>query len=128
MNDTVQHTPSGTSMDPAAERGWGTITHVGTLAATVLSTGTLGFVGALLVYLGFRDRGPFVRAHAANAVNIQIMTGIVLVLSFPLMLLLIGFVTYPLALVYAVVMHAVGAVKANNGEWWDPPLTPRFVR
>lgn len=22
----------------------------------------------------------------------------------------------------------IGAVKANNGELWTPPMTPRFVR
>ncbi len=136
MNDQAQQTPQGIpaataaarAIDPSAERGWGTITHVVPLAATILSAGTLGFVGSLVIYLLYKDRGPFVRANAANSLNIQITTGIVLLLSFPLMLLLVGFLTYPLALAYAVVMHAVGAVKANNGEWWTPPLTPRFVR
>ncbi len=138
MND-AQQIPQGTqapapqahadrAIDPSAERGWGTISHVVPLVTTVLSAGTLGFVGSLVIYLMYKDRGPFVRANAANSLNIQITTGIVLLLSFPLMLLLVGFLTYPLALLYAVVMHAVGAIKANNGEWWDPPLTPRFVR
>jgi len=27
-----------------------------------------------------------------------------------------------------VVVHIVGAVKANNGEWYTPPLTPQFVK
>lgn len=135
MNDQAQLPQGGPvttaaprPIDPSAERGWGAITHVVPLVATVASAGTLGFVGSLVIYLLYKDRGPFVRANAANSLNIQITTGIVLLLSFPLMLLLVGFLTYPLALVYAVVMHAVGAVKANNGEWWNPPLTPRFVR
>ena len=120
--------PVQPTIDPNAERGWGTVAHVVPLVATVLSAGTLGFVGSLVVYLLYKDRGPFVRANAANSLNIQIMTGIVLLVSFPLMLVLIGFVTYPLALMVAVVLHAIGAIKANNGEWWNPPLTPRFVR
>ena len=146
MNDQAQQTAQGAHpavgapaaghpgtyashpIDPSAERGWGTITHVVPLVATVASAGTLGFVGSLVIYLLYKDRGPFVRANAANSLNIQIMTGIVLLVSFPLMLLLVGFLTYPLALVYAVVMHVIGAIKANNGEWWDPPLTPHFVR
>ena len=94
----------------------------------VLSAGTLGFVGSLVIYLMYKDRGPFVRQHAANSLNVQIITGIVLLISFPLMLLLVGFVTYALALVFAFVLHLIGAIKANNGEWWDPPMTPRFVR
>jgi uncharacterized Tic20 family protein len=30
-------------------------------------------------------------------------------------------------MIYALVMHVMGAVKANNGEVWDPPMTPRMV-
>ncbi len=76
----------------------------------------------------YKDKGPFVRAHAANSLNIQIITGIALLISIPLMLVLIGFFTFGLALLFAFVMHIIGAMKANSGEWWDPPLTPKFVR
>ena len=34
-------------------------------------------VAALVMYLVFRDRGPFVRYNAANALNVQIAAGIV---------------------------------------------------
>ena len=44
------------------------------------------------------------------------------------MLVLVGFATYGIALAVAFVLHLIGALKANRGEWWDPPLTPRFVR
>ena len=98
------------------------------LAATIFSSGTLGFVCALVMYLVFRDRGPFVRHHAANALNIQIIAGIVILISIPFMLILIGFLTAAAAVVWAIVMHIIGAVKANNGEWWTPPLTPQFVK
>ena len=33
-----------------------------------------------------------------------------------------------LAFVVAGILHVVGAIKAYNGEWWNPPLTPRFVK
>ena len=44
------------------------------------------------------------------------------------MLVLIGFLTFGIALVVAFVLHLIGALKANRGEWWRPPLTLRFVR
>ena len=116
------------SISPAQERTLGAVAHGVPLVAMVLSAGLLGFVGSLVIYMMYKDRGPFVRQHAANSLNVQIITGIVLLISFPLMLLLVGFVTYALALVFAFVMHLLGAIKANNGEWWDPPMTPRFVR
>jgi len=115
-------------MSPGEERTLGAVAHGAPLVAMVLSAGTLGFVASLVIYLMYKDRGPFVRAHAANSLNVQIITGIVLLVSFPLMLVLIGFLTFGLALVFAFVMHLLGAIKANNGEWWDPPMTPRFVR
>jgi uncharacterized Tic20 family protein len=115
-------------ISPSQERTLGAIAHGAPLVAMVLSAGFLGFVGSLVVYLMYKDRGPFVRAHAANSLNVQIVTGIVLLISFPLMLVLIGFATFALALVFAFVMHLLGAIKANNGEWWDPPMTPKFVR
>jgi uncharacterized protein len=116
------------SMTPAEERQWGMISHAAPLVAMILSAGLLGFVGSLVVYLMYKDKGPFVRAHAANSLNVQIMTGIILLISFPLMLVLIGFATAGIAIVVAFVLHILGAIKANNGEWWDPPMTPKFVR
>lgn len=85
------------------------VTHVIALGAMVLSAGTLGFVASLVIYLMYKDRGPFVRAHAANCLNIQIMTAIGLVISVVLMLLLVGFVTYFLVLAAAFVLHIIGA-------------------
>jgi uncharacterized Tic20 family protein len=52
----------------------------------------------------------------------------VLLVSFPLMLVLVGFLTYGLALLFAFIVHILAAVKANNGEWYTPPLTPQFVK
>lgn len=115
-------------ISPGQERTWGTLAHALPLIAMVLSAGALGFVGSLVIFLIYKDRGPFVRANAANSLNIQIITGIILLVSLPLMLLLVGFVTYGLALLFAFVLHVIGAVKANRGAWWDPPFVPRFVR
>ena len=28
----------------------------------------------------------------------------------------------------AGLLHIIGAMKAYQGEWWNPPLTPRFVK
>lgn len=104
------------------------ITHVVPLVATVLSAGTLGFVGSLVIFLLYKDRGPFVRHAAAGSLNLQIMTGILLLFSLPLMLILIGFATYFGVLILAVLLHLIGAMKARDGQWWAPPFTPRFVR
>lgn len=115
-------------LEPQQQRTWGMLSHVIPLVAMVLSAGLLGFVGSLVIYVMYKDRGDFVRQHAANSLNIQIITGIILLISFPLMLILVGFATYFIALAVAFVLHVIGALRANEGQQWTPPMTPAFVK
>lgn len=131
------HGPAST-MSAEDERTWGAISHAGAVVAMICSAGFLGFLASVAVYAIHKDRGPFVRAHAANSLNIQITMFIWLValgiLTIPIALLTLGLgliVMLPAlaaAFVVAGVLHVVGAFKAYNGEWWNPPLTPRFVK
>ena len=116
-------------MSPQDERMWGALSHGAALVAMILSAGFLGFFGSLAVYLLHKDRGPFVRSHAANSLNVQITMFIWIVISFPLILAFgLGIVTLVAAPFVAGLLHLLGAIKAYNGEWWNPPLTPRFIR
>ncbi len=123
----VYSSPQAEPLTPDQERSWATLSHVIPAAVFFISGGTLGFVAALVMYLLFKDRGPFVRAASAASLNLQIITGIVLLISIPLMFLLVGFVTAAAAWVFAIVIHIIAASKANAGEWYQPPLTPKFV-
>ena len=126
------------SMSPQDERTWGAVSHAGAVVAMVCSAGFLGFLASIVVFVMYKDRGPFVRSHAANSINVQISMFIWLVVAAVLYVVLgvitlgIGFVVFlPVFLVPPVVagiLHVVGAVKAYNGEWWHPPLTPAFVK
>lgn len=121
---------TATPLTPQEERSWSIGVHLVTGAAMVLSAGTLGFVAALVVYLMYKDRGPFVRHHAANALNIQ-LTALVWAVAIGIL----GIVTIGIGwLLFAVIpfaagaLHALGAYAASKGEWTTPPLTIRFVR
>lgn len=120
------------ALTPQKERTWGSLAHVIPAVATVCSAGFLGFVASLIVFLKFKDRGPFVRAAAANSLNVQIMTLIVLVLTswiwIPLSFFGIGFLVYGAVFAVAVVLHVIGALRASDGQWWNPPFTIRFVK
>lgn len=115
-------------LSPQDQRNYGMLAHLAPAIAIPLSAGTLGFVASLVVYLMYKDRGDFVRAHAVNSLNVQIVTAIGLILSAMLTVVFIGIIMYPIVCVVAVVIHVIGASKARNGELWSPPLTPAFVR
>jgi len=133
---TYRATPA--TMSAQQERTWGAISHAGAVVAMICSAGFLGFLASIAVYVVHKDRGPFVRSHAANSINVQISMFIWLVVATVLYVVLgivtlgVGFVVFlPLflvPLVVAGVLHVIGAVKAYNGEWWNPPMTPQFVR
>jgi uncharacterized Tic20 family protein len=126
------------TMSPDQERTWGAISHAGAVVAMIVSAGFLGFLASIAVYVVHKDRGPFVRSHAANSINVQISMFIWLVVATVLYVILgivtlgIGFVVFLpvflVPLVVAGILHVIGAVKAYNGEWWNPPFTPSFVK
>jgi uncharacterized Tic20 family protein len=126
------------TMSPQDERTWGAISHAGAVVAMVCSAGFLGFLASIAVYVVYKDRGPFVRAHAANSINVQIAMFIWLVVATVLYVILgivtlgIGFFVFlPIFIVppvFAGVLHVIGAIKAYNGEWWNPPFTPQLVK
>lgn len=125
------------ALSPQEERTWGALAHGAAVIAMVLSAGTLGFLGSLAVYLVYKDRSAFVRTHSANSLNVQITMFIWLV-GLVVAGLTIGILTLGLALIAIVplfiaapfvagLLHVIGAIKAYNGESWNPPLTVRIL-
>ncbi|GGO88824.1 hypothetical protein GCM10011584_16750 [Nocardioides phosphati] len=130
---TNPYAPKPTSapqLTPQEERSWSIGVHAVTGAAMVLSAGTLGFVAALVVYLMYKDRGPFIRHHAANALNIQLTALVwgVAVLVFGILTIGVGWLLFAVIPFVAGALHLLGALAASRGEWTTPPLTIRFVR
>ncbi len=126
--------------DPEA-RNWAVIAHVSGLAVGLIASPGLAFLGPLVVHLLRRDRDPFSAAHARAALNFQLTVLLVAValvaLAIPLALvgiltLGLGFVALAVLLVGAFVLWLVvpilGALAANRGEPYDPPLTLTLVR
>ena len=85
------------------------------------------FIMPLSVYL-VEKTNPYVRHHAAEALNFQLTVLIVVLLSLPLMLLVVGFFTLLAAVVADVVLGIVAAVQAGRGVWFRYPVNLRLVR
>ncbi len=112
-------------LSPTEERNWSIGAHLSPFLASFVG---LPFLGPLVIYLVFRDRGPFIRHHAAQALNFQIIVAIGLLISIPLMFVIVGIFTAIAIGIAAIIFQIVAAVEANNGKWYRYPLTPDWVK
>ncbi len=122
----------GSSVDQASadpqERTRAMLTYAIPVALMLVTAGTLGLPAAVVMFLVYKDRGPFLRATAANSLNVQIMAVLGLFLSALLFVVLLGYVTYVLVLALSLGIGVLGLIRAHRGEAWTPPFTPRMVR
>ncbi len=93
----------------------------------------LPFIGPLVIWLIKKD-DPFVRAHAAEALNFNLsvmLYGVVLVIvGLLLLIVVVGILVWllliPLGIAWLVLV-CIAATKAGQGSTYRYPLTIRFV-
>jgi uncharacterized Tic20 family protein len=107
------------ALSPADEKLWSTLIHIGGIF--------FGFIPALIGYLILKDKGPFVRAHTATALNFQITMTIAYVVGSILIIAIIGFVILFAVWVIVIIFSIIAAVKANQGQPYTYPLSIKFV-
>lgn len=111
--------PQPQPMNPADEKMWATLVHIGSLF--------FNFLVPLVGFLVLKDRGPFVRAHTATALNFQLTLLIAYVVGGILSIVIIGIFIIFAAWLLNIVFSIIAAVKASRGEWYRYPLTIPFV-
>jgi uncharacterized protein len=117
--------PSGGAMSPQDERTWSVLAHLSVLAALV----GLMPLGALIIWLVYKDRSARVGFHALQALWYQIAWLVILVvgwfIALLLSLVLIGFLLLPVMLVASLVPFVHGcyaAYKVSQGEDYRYPF------
>lgn len=93
-----------------------------------------GFILPLVILLTAGKDDPFVRHHAAEALNFQLAYLMFAFGGILISIVTLGFgliIFFPLLMVVAV-LHIVwaimGAIAANRGEWWRYPVNIRMVK
>jgi len=119
MTQPLNPYQSTQQMSPSDEKLWATLVHVGGIVA--------GFLPALVGYIVLKDRGPFIRHHAATALNFQITLAIVYVAGFVLSLVFVGILVVIAAQILAIIFSIIAAIAANQGQFYSYPLTIKFV-
>ncbi len=92
-----------------------------------LSLFVFSLFGPLVLYLVFKDSSPFVRQHAAEALNFHLTLLVASIVSAILVIVLIGLFMLLALAVFGTVMAIIAAVAAGNGKPYRYPLTIHFV-
>ena len=102
---------------------WSLFAHIGGIF--------FSFVPALIIYVMYKDRDPFVRRHATQALNFQIIIAIAITVSIVLdstvVLAIIGIPLLLAAGIAVLVFSIIAAMAANKGEEYTYPLIPKMV-
>jgi uncharacterized protein len=111
--------PAQAPVSASDARMWSLLAHLGGIL--------FSFIPALVIYLVYKDRDPFIRRHSAQALNFQIILVIAYVLSSWLIFIVIGVFTYAAAGIACLVFSIMAATAANRGEEYTYPLVPQMV-
>lgn len=88
----------------------------------------LGFIGPLIVMLVFGPRNAFVKKESTEALNFQITVLIGYLISFVLMLVVIGIFLFFVVWILSLIFCVIAAVKNNQGIEYRYPINIRFVK
>lgn len=124
--------PTTTMMGSRDEETWSALAHLSVFLN--LFTGFLGPVGALVIWLMYKDRSPRVAFHALQSLWYQVAWMVILVVGWTittfLMIVLVGFLLVPVMIVASLVPFAhmaYAAYKVNQGVDYRYPWVSDLV-
>lgn len=115
-----------TSLQTQDEKQMGMFLHLSGLAFALVFP--LGIVLPIILWQTQKEKMPALDEHGKMVANWMISATIYGVVSFVLMFVLIGFLTGLVVWLLAIIFPIVGGIKANNGEFWNYPLTIKFLK
>jgi uncharacterized protein len=122
---TIEHDPKNAGLTPE-ERDWGMFCHLAVFAGFLIPLGNV--IGPLVIWLMKKDKYPFVDFHGKEVLNFQLTVLVALLISWVLVLLLIGFLLLPAVAIAAIVLTIIGIIKAGNGEYYRYPYSIKFIK
>lgn len=125
MNYGLENRPP-MSLQTAEERQMGLFLHLSQLANVVMFP--IGIVLPIILWQTQKDKMPALEAHGKMVANWMISSVIYGIVSFILVFILIGIPMLIALAIVGIVFPIVGAIKANNGELWDYPITIKFLK
>lgn len=116
----------------AEEKTWGLFAHISILLGGLICLPPLG---PLIIWLAKKDQSPFVTKHAKQAlafsIGVFIAIIVLTVLGIALACIGIGFIFMILSSLVGLAALGyliLGAIRANEGKYFEYPLTSSFVK
>ena len=125
MNYNMQYRPE-MSLQTQEEKQMGLWLHLSQFANVIFFP--LGIIAPIIIWQTQKDKMPALDAHGKMVTNWMISATIYAFASFILVFVLVGFLTILAVAVMGIVFPIIGAIKANNGELWEYPLTIKFLK
>jgi uncharacterized Tic20 family protein len=113
-------------MDENQEKTWGMFCHLSALSGFIIPFGNI--IGPLIIWLLKKDESPYVDQQGKESLNFQISVMIYLIISAILIIVVIGIFLMIAIGIATLILIIVAAIKANNREEFQYPLTIRFIQ
>ncbi|HEX8736333.1 MAG TPA: DUF4870 domain-containing protein [Pyrinomonadaceae bacterium] len=114
------------SLQTPEHKQMGLFLHLSQLANIILFP--VGIIVPIIIWQTQKDKIPALDAHGKMVTNFMISMTIYGFVTFILMFVLVGLLLLPILAIIGIVFPIIGAVKANNGEFWEYPLTIKFLK
>jgi uncharacterized protein len=124
MNNLEYRGPMG--LQTPEQKQMGLFLHLSQLLNLVIPLG--GIILPIVLWQMKKDEMPALDAHGKMVTNWLISSLIYFIVSAILTVILIGLLGMLAVAVMGIVFPIIGAIKANNGELWEYPLTIKFLK
>jgi len=113
-------------MSEKDERTWAVFCHLGTFSGSFIPFGNI--IAPAVIWMMKKDESALIDFHGKESLNFQISAMIYLAISFVSAFACIGYVLFPMVIIFDIVVTIMAAVKANEGEHYEYPLCIRFIK
>jgi uncharacterized protein len=124
MNN-MQYRPPMNLQTPE-QKQMGMFLHLSQLANLIIPP--VGLIAPIVLWQMKKDEMPALDAHGKMVTNWIISSVIYGAVSVVLAFVLVGFFLLLALGILSVVFPIIGGIKANNGEFWEYPLTIKFLK
>ena len=109
-----------------SEKSYIALMHISQLGGYVLPF--LGFILPIVMWMINKDQNAAIDKHGKNIINFMITCVIFGCIGAVLAIVGIGVIILAVIPILQAIFAVLGAIKANNGEYWKYPLTFEFVK